>query len=72
METRKYSMKKDLIFLWRFFFSKNGFCNMSQMINRPPIKNNLNEQLKIYYAYRDENIQNRLNNNNTENQSLSQ
>ncbi len=42
------------------------------MINRPPIKNNLNEQLKIYYAYRDENIQNRLNNNNTENQSLSQ
>jgi hypothetical protein len=41
---------------------------MSQMINRPPIKNNLNEQLKIYYAYRDEDIQNRK----TDNQSLSQ
>jgi hypothetical protein len=26
----------------------------SDMKNRPPIKNNLNEQLKIYYAYRDE------------------
>jgi hypothetical protein len=40
------------------------------MINRPPIKNNLNEQLKIYYAYRDEAIQNRL--NNTENRPLFQ
>ncbi len=40
------------------------------MINRPPIKNNLNEQLKIYYAYRDETRQNHL--NNIENRSLSQ
>ena len=37
---------------------------------RPPIKNNLNEQLKIYYTYRNETIQNRL--NNIENQSLYQ
>jgi hypothetical protein len=41
---------------------------MSQMIKRPPIKNNLNEQLKIYYAYRDEHIQNRK----TDTQTLSQ
>ncbi|CAF3569054.1 unnamed protein product [Rotaria sordida] len=37
---------------------------------RPPIKNNLNEQLKIYYAYRDEAIRERL--NNTENRPLPQ
>jgi len=44
---------------------------MSQIKNRPIIKNNLNEQLKIYYAYRDEHLQNRLI-NNKENQSLEQ
>ncbi len=43
---------------------------MSQIRNRPPIKNNLNEQLKIYYSYRDETRQNHL--NNIENRSLSQ
>jgi hypothetical protein len=64
--------KNDFDFSLRFcFLIKNEFCNMSQMINRPPIKNNLNEQLKIYYAYRDEQIQNRLN-NNKENRSLNQ
>jgi len=63
-------MKKNLSFFFEILFNlKNNDCsNMSQMINRPPIKNNLNEQLKIYYAYRDENIQNRK----TDNQSLSQ
>ncbi|CAF0746181.1 unnamed protein product [Adineta steineri] len=40
------------------------------MINRPPIKNNLNEQLKIYYAYRDEAT--RIHLNNKENRSLLQ
>jgi hypothetical protein len=39
------------------------------MINRPPIKNNLNEQLKIYYAYRDEATKDRL--SNTENRPSS-
>lgn len=41
------------------------------MRERPVIKNNLNEQLKIYYAYRDEDLQNRLI-NNTENRSFDQ
>jgi hypothetical protein len=58
----------------KFFFEicliKNEFCNMSQMRNRPPIKNNLNEQLKIYYAYRDETIQNHF--NKTQNRTESQ
>ncbi len=40
------------------------------MRNRPPIKNNLNEQLKIYYAYRDETIQNHF--NKTQNRTESQ
>ncbi len=40
------------------------------MINRPPIKNNLNEQLKIYYTYRDETTKDRL--NNIENRPVSQ
>ncbi len=66
--------KNKLSIQFRFSFEindeKNDFCNMSQMINRPPIKNNLNEQLKIYYAYRDETRQNHL--NNIENRSLSQ
>ncbi|UJR38488.1 hypothetical protein I4U23_031156 [Adineta vaga] len=35
--------------------------NKSDMKSRPAIKNNLNEQLKIYYTYRDEAIQNRIN-----------
>ncbi len=49
---------------FRFYFEI-----MSQTKNRPPIKNNLNEQLKIYYAYRDQTGQDHL--NNIENRSLS-
>ncbi len=53
----------------------NGSFQTSQRIHsdmkkRPPIKNNLNEQLKIYYAYRDDATRDRL--NNTENRPLSQ
>jgi hypothetical protein len=39
------------------------------LYNRPPIKNNLNKQLKIYYAYRVETTKDRF--NNTENRPLS-
>ena len=42
------------------------------MINRSSIRNNLNEQLKIYYSYFDEPMKDSLNNNNTENRALSQ
>jgi len=44
------------------------------MVNRPLIRNNLNEQLKIYYSYLDEAMKDSLNNNNnnTENRALSQ
>ncbi|CAF1650698.1 unnamed protein product [Adineta ricciae] len=55
----------------RTFNIKNDFTpqekskNKSDMKNRPPIKNNLNEQLKIYYAYRDEAIRSRKENQKT-------
>ncbi|CAM4861610.1 unnamed protein product [Rotaria socialis] len=42
----------------------------TDVFSRPVIKNNLNEQLKIYYAYREEVTRERL--NNTENRPLSQ
>jgi hypothetical protein len=66
-------MKKNILFFFEIF-QKTDFCNISQifanMINRPPIKNNLNEQLKIYYTYRDETTKDRL--NNIENRPVSQ
>ncbi|CAF3482464.1 unnamed protein product [Rotaria sp. Silwood1] len=67
---RTFNIKND-------FTPQENICNMREMNNRilqtnhtnntdmnirPPIKNNLNEQLKIYYAYRDEDIRERLNN----------
>jgi hypothetical protein len=56
----------------------NGISQTNRTINsdnksRPPIKNNLNEQLKIYYTYRDGLSRDRQNNaDSKENQPLSQ
>ncbi|CAF3090085.1 unnamed protein product [Rotaria sp. Silwood2] len=49
---------------------QTSHANNTDMNIRPPIKNNLNEQLKIYYTYRDEAIREHL--NNVENRPLSQ
>lgn len=71
-------MKQNILFLLEIiedeFYNirhmNNRILQMNHIINsgvnnRPPIKNNLNEQLKIYYAYRNETKRECL--NNTEN-----